>query len=457
MGMVEVADAFAPYARYMVSSPELMFAAGNDFEPVLEQLTADPLMSPRKFCEIVADEFMITSQKILDYYGVTEGVPFGMSVVDLCWAGELTDAFAALTDSFRSDPTGWWLDVYRSAYPAQRYFDIYSYDEYTGYVDLADFADILSYLASSEEIAAKAALLRDTAKRAVVYNRKNDDMPYSNGLSVFIPGEVSSYGDDLAVYSGIGFCTKTGWGILAPALAAMVETCAGEADIYGLAISGSPLAANGSITCTASLDVFFPQDVRFVVTKKELLPDYSSYVEIVSIEKKVNTIVLPDERELEMWDLENNALSGTWDGTMLVLSNGTDTASIGVTEYDLPNSSGTYMSTMAYIYFANDDYIYVTLNFTGNTGELIECLIYGYYSYDIQSDDRIFPYIFVTGKTYATGIYSMTTEDYLVAGASSPVLMRIPAPNGEYLAGFHVTGRHYDYYFNYEEVAVQRE
>jgi hypothetical protein len=461
MSAVEVCYELAPYARYFTGSAEVAWGGMMNYETLLGQLAGRALMGPRKLGEMICDSYVENCEVLLPASMIF--APVGHSVTDSSKMENLKDTFGQFVQSLGPNSVGQWMEIYQAAYASLRYQDLYQYGYYTGYIDLGDFADIFSFLVSDPLMAANASALSAAVNEAVVYSRKNYLMTYTTGMSIFMPDEVNSYYEDLAEYSGLAFSAETGWSTLAPALAAIAETYQDEVNIRDVAISGGPLENDSqTITCTGMLDAFSPSEVGFMVTKSEYIDEYYEEVEVLLFKSKENTIVMPGGRELNLWELEDNDLSEEWDGTALLLSNGSDTVNIGLTEYADP-MGGTIYTASADIHFTNGDYLdWTDITFDADTGQIIEILyfdwsLYEYLPYNLQVGDRLVPYI-TTYEIweYSWGFYSALGTSDIMVGAGGIALENLPVPNGDYFVGFQATGRTGSYNFGYETLTIQK-
>ncbi|TET38199.1 MAG: hypothetical protein E3J72_03795 [Planctomycetota bacterium] len=462
MSAIEVCCELAPYARYFTGSAEVAWGGMMNYETLLGQLAGRALMGPRKLGEMICDSYVENCELLLPASMIF--APVGHSVTDFSKMGNLKDAFGQFVQSLGPNPVGQWMDIYQAAYAALRYQDLYGYGYYTGYIDLGDFADIFSFLASDPLTAANASALRAAVDEAVVYSRKNNLMTYTTGMSIFMPDEVNAYYEDLAEYSGLTFGVETGWSTLAPAFAAIAETYQDEVSIHDVALS-SGLLDNDSqtITCTGMLDAFSPSEVGFMVTGSEFIDPPWEEVEVIFYKKQKNTILMPGGRELNIWELEDNDLSEDWDGTALLLSNGSNTVNMGLDEYEDPDTGATLYTGSADVYFANGGYLdRADITFDGSTSQIVECLyfdwdIWEYVNYNLQPGDRLEPYITIyeIGE-YSWGFYSILGTSDITVGAGSITLENLPVPNGDYFVGFQATGRTGTYNFNYENLRIQR-
>lgn len=453
MGMIEVADVFAPHADYLVASSEPILCEGFNYKALLEPIVANPGMSSRNFCRIIVDQFMNTCDVLLQEYADTY-YPYGMSVVDLSVVPCLTEAFRPLASSISSSLVDEWKAIYLSAYASQQYGRYYEY-EFTGFVDLGDFTDLYSMIGGDAASAGNAALVKKALGECVVYNRTNEDMEYSTGLSFFLPGEGFSYYYDMSEYANLAFCRKTGWGGVAAAFGAIAESASGQTVIYDLQVTGGSTPSE-NYTCSAVMDAFMPMQVALMVTGTEqvsgMWEDYALYC----MENITPRMTFPNGREIPVWGIGNESLSMQWDGTVTVIANGT--AEMKVYPYPLSDymrsefnlGSLKPLCVDAEVTLANGDVLdeaYLLID-KDSLGYLVcfyfDWNIYEYLPYNLSSGDIVNPYIPVFEVGY--GLYNggYTAEEGL-ALADDPVFER-KRLSGDYYVGFYLydkDGREY--------------
>jgi hypothetical protein len=454
MGSVEVAYSLAPYGRYLVASPALTLAEGYDYGTLLKRLDEEPDMEPPAFARVVADEFMNACAAAISE---DEAFPFAVSVVELRELDNLAGTYGSFADALEASGEDWWIEVYKSARAAQDFVKVDEFS-YSAFVDLGDFAFILSNLSSDEAVRGNAALVRAALERTVAYNRKNELLPWSTGLSIFIPPSDWDLGN-LSLYEQISFCNATGWNTLALEMAGEVEKYPDGVDIRGLDLSTAILSGNETVICSAVMDAFFPSMVCFLVTDSE--PSCSGMVEVTVFQKTANTVTLPGGRVIESWEIENNSLSVTWDGTRPVLSNGTDSIPLCILEYDgagrLPLHAMADVTLANGALFAESD---VFIN--GNTGEILYCILYDeYYNmifHALEQGDSLTPYslLFNTGPG-SGGITFGPSGNSITVSGDGLIFDHAPAANGDYFAGFYVLKRNQSACrFEHLDLAIQR-
>ncbi|MHC4663271.1 MAG: clostripain-related cysteine peptidase [Planctomycetota bacterium] len=459
MGMVEVAHAFAPYARFQVSSADLAWATGTNYTKILGPLASNPHMGPQKFGEVIVDDYMNNCKTIMEGY-ILE--PYCFSVIDLARIQDITSACKGLLGAAMEDASGWWIDFCLASSVSEMYFTYYGYGDYTSYIDLGDFAEILAFIAGDEGVADNAAALKTAVEDAVVYSRSNEKLPNSTGMGIYMPHEFYYYStEDLGEYTRLAFCEETGWSVLSPAMITLLETAGSEIDIYDLEVSGGPIENDVPVTCAAEMDALFPTEVGLLVTLMEPYEYYPSERQVMARIPMENVITLPGGREISIWDREDNQLSKDWDGIYVALSNGTASLPISVTEYYDPDNDANYAHCDVEIDAGSGVYYdYATLLFDADTGVLLECIVfdwdlYEYVPYILQPDDTVIPGITTIDLNGYYGFYNYSGEDGLVVSGGTS-LGNSQIPDGDYYIGFYALGRNGDYTFTYEQLTVQR-
>jgi hypothetical protein len=192
MGMWEVAEATAPYARTLVASSDTIPGTGWSYDKILAPLAADPKRT--------GQQIGIT---IVDTYFAADSENATLAVSNLDTIPELRQAMSEFADALRADPAQYAaIDTARST--SQTFY----FDEYR---DLGDFARRVSgdSGASPQLVSAAQALLAQL-DRTIVYSRAQSSHPGSHGLSVYLPGRGAPM-DPAYTGDGASWSRQTTW------------------------------------------------------------------------------------------------------------------------------------------------------------------------------------------------------------------------------------------------------
>jgi len=198
MASVEIAQAFAPHANYLLASQELEPGGGWSWEAFMRQLTANPAVDVESFGRAVIDAY-IAKQLAED-----PGSLSTLSLTDLRRAGPVIEALEAVAGTLNrqlsADPVAAW---HRIADARARAVSFYT-PRLAGGTDLTDPLSFLSWsdvqLADGQYEKLEAAL-----REAVRYERHTDSYPPLSGLSMYMPQNTLSGVSTLERYARLDF------------------------------------------------------------------------------------------------------------------------------------------------------------------------------------------------------------------------------------------------------------
>lgn len=199
MGCVEVAQALAPYADYLVASEELEPGSGQDWAALMKHLTTKPTDTTESFGRTMVDAF-VAKQTAQD-----ATADFTLSLTDLGQMNELSaalaDVSATLSDRLTSSPAEAWISISQARSKAFIF----------GSTLLSPFgfelADMNLFLWNSLQLPdSQLDRLLSSLKRAVVHESHGPSFGGSlSGLTLYLPQRVASTAKDTATYSSFSF------------------------------------------------------------------------------------------------------------------------------------------------------------------------------------------------------------------------------------------------------------
>jgi len=190
MGMWEVADAAAPYARVFVASEDTVPSTGFPYEALLGPFVASTGTTAAQLGAAMADTYHDASAD-----NVT------LSAVDLDAQPALDAAVSAFADALLAHPEV--FDKVETARAASLAFD----DPES--VDLGDFAHRVAAMTSCPaDLAAAANALEAQLGRSVLHNRARAPRAPATGLAIYLPGRGERM--DRAYSSGV-WSAATHW------------------------------------------------------------------------------------------------------------------------------------------------------------------------------------------------------------------------------------------------------
>jgi hypothetical protein len=201
MASVEVADALAPVANYLVASQEIEPGAGWDWQAFVGRLVANPQISGADLGKVVADSYLAKMQKSNSDSIIT------LSVTDLNRMPALTSALStaatAWTQRLNTEGALAWTDM---AFSRRRSLDFQTAQFFGSALDMVDLGDFIEQppmgLAGGQRDAALAAL-----KAAVVYQVYGSALASSppSGLTLYFPSRSLLSESEQTAYQALNF------------------------------------------------------------------------------------------------------------------------------------------------------------------------------------------------------------------------------------------------------------
>lgn len=198
MAMIETAYQLKDQADCFIASEESEPGDGWAYDDFLGYMIAQPSYSPAQVCSLV----------VLTYsnYWSTHPWPLGeleqtLSAISLNDLVQVTDALDALVTQIIGGDS--WPELL-SMPPAEQFGG----DE--PYIDLYDYADLISVYVSNPAIGSAANALKLSLSQAVLINRTELGHLYAHGLSIYFPQSLLSL--DPRYYNGsVAFAELTSW------------------------------------------------------------------------------------------------------------------------------------------------------------------------------------------------------------------------------------------------------
>jgi len=184
MSTIEATHALNGYAKYYVGSEELEPGFGWDYTSFISKMCENPKMNAAQVGQAIADSY--TDFYMTENYNVSELIGtqvVTMSVIDMAAAEKVYKAYCDLNKKLIKDVLvnpKTLVNISRCASKAPVYGENF-YDRYNE-IDLGVYMDYLSDYYPDE-----CDAVRKELRNAVMYNRQNDYLSDSQGLSVFFP------------------------------------------------------------------------------------------------------------------------------------------------------------------------------------------------------------------------------------------------------------------------------
>ena len=287
MSNIDVTHALHGFADYYCLSEEVEPGDGWDYGPFLEAMTSDPTMHPAQVASMIAntymDFYMVQNQYLEGY---RNDVTF--SVIDAKKAEELYKAYCELAkiqliDSM-NDP-GILADIGRCADKAT----CYAMDAYNIF-NLCDLGNYVDYMI--DNYPDECSKIKDLIREAVLYHRENGSMSDSEGISAYIPHEVTSL-NGLIRYLQYEYEICDDRSIAALYYYKQAGCMSDEQKRYLKSLTDEEPEV-------LDLDAF----KEFGKTE----PEYDEYGFLIPISDKLQSVLVDYEMELEAYDKDENCL-----------------------------------------------------------------------------------------------------------------------------------------------------
>jgi hypothetical protein len=192
MGMWEVAEASAPYARYLLASSETEPGDGWPYHGFLPGLINDPTMT--------AEELAIS---VVDAYYNESSWNDTLSVSDLDTIPDLRAPMDAFAQALMDHPE-LYGDLESVRADTQDFY-------YSNHKDLQDFAERVAAMPTAPaDLVTAANDLVAQLQITIVYNRAQSSHPGANGLAIYFPSRSSSVDSDYTA-AGAVWSQNTLW------------------------------------------------------------------------------------------------------------------------------------------------------------------------------------------------------------------------------------------------------
>lgn len=211
MGQLEVFTALAPHARVAVASQEVEPALGWAYTSFLTDLTRNPDLSPAQLGERIVQSYISEDQRIQDdqarsellrqgggmsgMFGLFGSVTPEMLVRQMSQDGTLAaidleavpELMAALNQFAYSLQNTSQPQVARARAYAQSFTSIFGSKVPPSYIDLGNFAALLSQETNDSDVRNTAETLLASLDRAVIAEKHGPKRPGATGVAIYFP------------------------------------------------------------------------------------------------------------------------------------------------------------------------------------------------------------------------------------------------------------------------------
>jgi hypothetical protein len=213
MGQIEVFGTFYQVTNYMVSSEEVIPDFGWAYSGWLAQLVADPSMDGGELARAIVSTYVVEDAQLTSTRATPDEIAeqestTTLSAIESARVPDLIDAMNQFINALAS------LDqsqVAEARTYARSFYSIFGEDASPSYLDLENFAEVLTSMTDDPTLQEAAVQLNIAISSAVIAEKHGSTMSGSNGVSFYFPdseiytytelsGNFAAYGDMLTRY-----------------------------------------------------------------------------------------------------------------------------------------------------------------------------------------------------------------------------------------------------------------
>lgn len=219
MGQIEIYGTFYPLSNYMVASEEVIPSFGWAYAGWLDQLIRDPSMDGGGLGQAIVSSYVITDALMTEGRATPDEIAeqesgTTLSAVESARVPDMIDAMNQLINVMAS------LDqsqVAEARTYTRSYYTIFGEDSSPPYLDLFNFAQMLTTVAGDSGVEQAAIQLQTAISSAVLAEKHGATMSGSNGVSFYFPDSsiyaFTEMNDSFQGYgvSVSGFLQQSSW------------------------------------------------------------------------------------------------------------------------------------------------------------------------------------------------------------------------------------------------------
>lgn len=280
MAQIEVFGTFYPVTNYMVAAEDVIPSFGWAYAGWLDQLVQDPSMDGGVLAQAIVSTYVVTDTLLKEARATADEIAqlestTTLSAVESARVPDMIDAMNQFINVMAS------LDqrqVAEARTYARNFYTIFGEDSPPPYLDLENFAQLLSTLTSDSGVEQAALQLQTAISSAVIAEKHGSAMSGSNGVSFYFPNsdiytftELScnfpAYGDSVSRflqqsswdefmafhYTGVAFAPQEGQAYIPPCGAEVAGPGASELTIGPIQISGTDISGDETVTVSTTV------------------------------------------------------------------------------------------------------------------------------------------------------------------------------------------------------------
>lgn len=189
MAHIEVFGSLYPYSRFMVASEEVIPGYGWSYAAWLGQLTQNPAMDGRTLSEAIISTYVVDDVLLAEVRATADEVAREESTTTLSAveSARLPDVIGAMNQFVTAVSEIDQSLVAKARTYTRSYFSLFGEEVSPSFIDLANFADVLTSLTDDAAVGQAAAQLRTAVASAVVSEKHGQNMSGSSGIAFHFP------------------------------------------------------------------------------------------------------------------------------------------------------------------------------------------------------------------------------------------------------------------------------
>ncbi len=280
MGQIEIFGTFYPVTNYMVASEEVIPSFGWAYAGWLAQLVQDPSMDGGGLAQAIVSTYVVTDTLLTDARATTDEIAqqestTTLSAVESARVPDMIDAMNQFINVMAS------LDqsqVAEARTYARSFYSIFGENSSPPYLDLENFAQVLSTMTGDSGVEGAALQLQTAISSAVIAEKHGATMSGSNGVSFYFPDsdiytftELSdnfqAYGDSISRflqlsdwdefmafhYTGVAFVPQEGQAYTPSRASEIVAPGASELTVGPIQISSTDISGDETVTVSTTV------------------------------------------------------------------------------------------------------------------------------------------------------------------------------------------------------------
>ena len=220
MGQIEVFGSLYPYSNYMVASEEVIPAYGWSYAGWLQQLAQNPGMDGRGTSQAIVSTYVVTDTYLTEVRATQDEIRQEESTTTLSAieSARMPDVIGAMNQFVSAVAFVDQVTVAEARTYTRSYFSAFGEEASPSYLDLGNFAEVLTSMSGDADLQQTAAQLKAAITSAVVAEKHGLNMSGSNGIAFHFPDSdiyyFTEYNSDFPPYyaeSSYKFLEQSVW------------------------------------------------------------------------------------------------------------------------------------------------------------------------------------------------------------------------------------------------------